>query len=146
MRVTKTKAKKIHEGDLTPMIDMTFQLIAFFMVLINFSQIERGEDILLPDSVLAKPPEEPPDFKIMLNLKPTGTVIMSGATIKNIDLLAPYLNREVDDAARRQVPAADVAVIIRAHKNTPMKTVQQLISKCQDSDLESFTLRVNEKL
>jgi len=26
------------EPDMTPMIDMTFQLIAFFMVLINFSQ------------------------------------------------------------------------------------------------------------
>ena len=34
MRIKKPKSE-ILEGDLTPMIDMTFQLIAFFMVLIT---------------------------------------------------------------------------------------------------------------
>ena len=43
------------EGDLTPMIDMTFQLIAFFMVLINFTEADQDERIKLPTSVLAKP-------------------------------------------------------------------------------------------
>ena len=146
MRVTKNKPKKVHEGDLTPMIDMTFQLIAFFMVLINFSQIERGEDILLPDSILAKPPEAVPDFQVIINLKPDGKVKMSGVAIPEISLMKPYLDREVDDAARRNVAAGDVAVIIRAHKDTPMRTVQLLIKKCQDSDMESFTLRVNEQI
>ena len=32
------------EGDLTPMIDMAFQLIAFFMVLINFTQSGSERD------------------------------------------------------------------------------------------------------
>ena len=42
---------------MTPMIDMTFQLIAFFMVLINFSEVEQDQRITLPASELAKPPE-----------------------------------------------------------------------------------------
>ena len=42
MRVKRHKPT-IHEGDLTPMIDMTFQLIAFFMVLINFTDTEQDE-------------------------------------------------------------------------------------------------------
>ena len=48
----KVKSKKpdLAEGDLTPMIDMTFQLIAFFMVLINFSQTESNERVVLPSS------------------------------------------------------------------------------------------------
>ena len=68
MRIKNQKAT-IHEGDLTPMIDMTFQLIAFFMVLINFSQVERSESIMLPDSTLAKAPEEQPGHRILLNMK-----------------------------------------------------------------------------
>ena len=55
MRIRK-KAEGIHEGDLTPMIDMTFQLIAFFMVLVNFTQTEQNQRIQLPQSELAKPP------------------------------------------------------------------------------------------
>ena len=56
MRIKKPDSG-IAEGDLTPMIDMTFQLIAFFMVLINFSQAEQNDKIELPLSELAKPPE-----------------------------------------------------------------------------------------
>ena len=58
MRVRR-RGEGIQEGDLTPMIDMTFQLIAFFMVLINFNQSEQNEKIQLPESTLAKPPDAP---------------------------------------------------------------------------------------
>ncbi|MFN9877386.1 MAG: biopolymer transporter ExbD, partial [Planctomycetota bacterium] len=37
----------ILEADLTPMIDMTFNLIAFFMFTINFADAERIEQIML---------------------------------------------------------------------------------------------------
>ncbi|MEM1303854.1 MAG: biopolymer transporter ExbD, partial [Planctomycetota bacterium] len=45
MRVKKRKEMEAAEGDMTPMIDMTFQLIAFFMVLINFSEVEQDQRI-----------------------------------------------------------------------------------------------------
>ena len=41
------------EGDMTPMIDMTFQLIAFFMVLINFAEDNNNQTIKLPASEIA---------------------------------------------------------------------------------------------
>ena len=56
----RRKKTEILEGDLTPMVDMTFQLIAFFMLIINFSEVEKSEEINLPLSELAKPPEEAP--------------------------------------------------------------------------------------
>ena len=58
----KSKEVDLAEGDLTPMIDMTFQLIAFFMVLINFSQTETNDRVVLPSSQLVKPPEAPLEF------------------------------------------------------------------------------------
>ena len=61
MRLKKKRGSGMHEGDLTPMIDMTFQLIAFFMVLVNFAESEQNEKVLLPSSELAKPPEKAPD-------------------------------------------------------------------------------------
>ena len=47
------------KGDMTPMIDMVFQLIAFFMVVVNFSDADQNKLIHLPSSELAKPADEP---------------------------------------------------------------------------------------
>ncbi|MDG2468050.1 MAG: biopolymer transporter ExbD [Pirellulaceae bacterium] len=145
MKINRNRARPIEEGDLTPMIDMTFQLIAFFMVLINFSQVERSEAIMLPDSTLAKPPDEQPKFRVLLNMKQTGSVLFAGSEFKNLDELKGALSREIRDAERRNVQKADITVIIRAHSRAKMGKVQELIGICQDVELESFSLRVNEK-
>jgi len=51
--------------DMTPMIDMTFQLITFFMFVMNFSEAEQDERIQLPSSQLAKPVEYVPEWVVM---------------------------------------------------------------------------------
>jgi len=143
----RKKKTEILEGDLTPMIDMTFQLIAFFMLLINFSEVDRAEEITLPVSVLAVPPEVIPDYQIILNLEADGQVKFEGQLIDKIEFLGPILTQEINNAARENVNnPADIAVIIRAHEDTPTGKVQELIAKCQDSKLESFSLRVKEQL
>ena len=68
-------------ADLTPMIDMTFQLIAFFMVLINFTNAEASDEIKLPDSDLARPPETIPDFRLLLGVESDGKIIAGGRII-----------------------------------------------------------------
>jgi biopolymer transport protein ExbD len=135
------------EGDLTPMIDMAFLLISFFMLLINFSETDRAEEITLPVSALAVPPEERPDYQIILNLEPNGTVKFHGQIIEKIEFLAPILRQEINTAAREGVAnPAEIAVIIRSHEDTPTGLVQRLIIKCQQEKLENFNLRVKEKL
>lgn len=145
MKFNKAKTSEILEGDLTPMIDMTFQLIAFFMLLINFSEIDRAEEITLPTSVLAIPPSAPPEYQIILNLEPGGNVIFAGKRIE-IDSIARDLALEVGSAEREGVyDPGNISVVIRAHENTPTGTVQKLISICQSESLESFALRVLNK-
>jgi biopolymer transport protein ExbD len=140
------KQTKIMEGDLTPMIDMTFQLIAFFMLLINFSEVERAEEITLPVSVLAIPPDSPPDYQIILNLNPNGSIRFQGQTISQIDRLTPIFTQEINQAAREGVNNPnDISVIIRSHELTPTGVVQKLISKCQSQKLENFALRVKDR-
>lgn len=144
----KKKAKtEILEGDLTPMIDMTFQLIAFFMLLINFSEVDRAEEIMLPENVMAIAPEERPDYQMILNLEPDGRVTFAGQKVESIDFLPVIFQQEIANAAREGVAdAGDIAVIIRSHQDTPTGLVQKLISKCQEEELQSFSLRVKEKL
>jgi biopolymer transport protein ExbD len=134
----------IVEADLTPMIDVTFQLIVFFMLIINFSEADRAEEILLPAHQLARPPESRPDYQIILNLIPDGSVKFAGQLIPKIDLLTGLLNREISAAQLENVPPKEIAVIIRSHQDTPSGLVQELIAKCQSLELERFSLRVKE--
>ena len=39
----KSKKPAVADVDMTPMIDIVFQLIAFFMVITNFEQIQADE-------------------------------------------------------------------------------------------------------
>ena len=52
-----TKHTEETNVDMTPMIDIVFQLIAFFMVITNFEQTQADERVKLPRDALAKPPE-----------------------------------------------------------------------------------------
>jgi biopolymer transport protein ExbD len=143
MRVAKKKTGGILEGDLTPMIDMTFQLIAFFMVLINFSQSEQNEKIQLPDSQLAKPPEGPLEFPITIHLTTEGTAII-GSNEVPIAALSPFLVKEKQVLSSQGKGASEATVIVRAHKDAQTGRVQELIQKCQENDFEKFALRAKE--
>ena len=143
MRVAKKKSSGVLEGDLTPMIDMTFQLIAFFMVLINFTQSEQHEKIQLPDSELAKPPEGPVEFPITIHLTTEGTAIIGGQEIP-IAALNPFLVKERQVLMSQSKLSKDATIVIRAHKEAQTGRVQELIKKCQDNDFEKFALRAKE--
>ncbi len=142
MRV-KSKKVDLAEGDLTPMIDMVFQLIAFFMVLINFAQTEANDRVVLPKSVLVKPPEEALQFPIVLHVTQDGEVILGGEGF-TVDTLRIGLNRELAVIRAEGKSPADANVVIRAHKNTPAGDVQEVIRVAQDQELERFALRVKE--
>jgi len=142
----RRKRNEILEGDLTPMIDMTFQLIAFFMLVINFSEVELSEEINLPMSELARPPEEAPPFKITLNLKEDGSIQFFDQRIAGIDVIKPVLTREIRQAKSDGVPISDINVIIRADMDAKTGDVQRLMNKCKAEQLENFSLRVIERL
>ena len=131
------------EADLTPMIDMVFQLIAFFMVLINFSQSEQNDRVQLPDSDLARPAEDKLDFPIVLHLTGEGTVVVGGDEFAIESIRVP-LSREITVLSLEKKTAADANIVIRGHRDVAGGRVQDLIERCQDMGFEKFALRVKE--
>lgn len=145
MKVQRRKVDP-EKGDLTSMIDMTFQLIAFFMILINFSEVDRSEDIELPLSELAKPPSEAADHEMVLNLLPNGEVIYSSTKYLRGDKLKSQFDRKVREAKREGQEPADIRIVIRAHEDTPTGKVQELMAECEKASLSNFALRVKERV
>jgi biopolymer transport protein ExbD len=132
------------EGDLTPMIDMTFQLIAFFMVLVNFTEADQNERIQLPTSELAKPSETAFEYPIFIQLTNADTVILGGQEVP-LSGLKPYMIREGEFLRLRNKSPDDATVIIRADANAATGTVQEVIQVCQESKFEKFALRAKEE-
>src|SRR3569623_1132144 len=64
----KCDKSELPELDMTPMIDCVFQLITFFMVVINFENSQADERVRLPDSALAKPPKVKIEDELVLNV------------------------------------------------------------------------------
>lgn len=144
MRLAKQTAPAA-EADLTPMIDMTFQLIAFFMVLINFSQSEQNDKVVLPTSELAKPVDAPIEFPIIVHLTRDGSVVIGGDEIA-LDALRSRMAPETAMLKLEGKTNADANIVIRAHQTVPGGRVQDLINRCQELGFEKFALRVKEEM
>ena len=143
MKFTRSRNESA-EGDLTPMIDMTFQLIAFFMVLINFSDADQNQRIKLPTSQIVKPPDAPLEEPIFVHLTEDGEVILGGIET-SIDGAKSNLVIERNILVSKGMTAADATVIIRADANVQTGEVQKLIKVCQEAEFDTFALRAKEE-
>ena len=142
MRISSRGPHGVEEGDLTPMIDMTFQLIAFFMLVINFSDVEQDQRVTLPASELARPPEAPYDQPLTIHLTKDDRFIYAGREVRQLVQLRSALLQETQIILRHTTKSlADVTVIIRADEDAKTGLVQQVIQACQALEFERFALR-----
>jgi len=132
------------KGDMTPMIDMTFQLIAFFMVLVNFTEAVQDQRINLPSSELAKPPDEPLASMITLQLTKEGTVLLDGRE-EPVAVLQPWLTRQKQTMEDNGESASQSTIIIRADSGAKTGEVQELIEICQKTGFEKFALKAKQE-
>ena len=128
------------ENDMTPMIDVTFQLITFFMFVLNFSEAEQDERIQLPVSQLAKPAEGVLETPITMQLTADGGVLYAGEVVPVDQIDRPLRQeREIIEAAGKDPKQA--TVIVRADGRASTGDVQQVIRICQEEGFERFALR-----
>ncbi len=133
----------ILELDLTPMIDMTFQLIAFFMLVVNFTESEQDERIKLPVSELAKPNDLPLADPIFLQLTRDGQVVWAGQEVA-LDEMPARLRAEGAILEENQKSPADATIVVRGDENAKTSSVQRLIQICKEARFERFNLRARE--
>lgn len=126
--------------DMTPMIDMTFQLITFFVFTLNFSTAVQDDRVQLPMSQLAKPAEGPSVDPITLQLMSDGRVIYSGEPVSLADI-GGYLENEKRVMIEAGKEPNTATVIVRADGRSKTGDVQDLIKACQEKGFEKFVLR-----
>jgi biopolymer transport protein ExbD len=144
MKIKKADSA-IQEGDMTPMIDMTFQLVAFLMVLVNFNAEDVSARIKLPSSKLAKAPDKPAEHPVIIQLDDKSKVIMGGGEDLAVPAIRGILKREAVSLSYQNKSPKDATVIIRAHMNAKAGEVQDIVKICQEEKFENFVLRAQEQ-
>jgi biopolymer transport protein ExbD len=156
MKLAKAEAPSC-EPDMTPMIDVTFQLIIFFMLTMNFSQDEQNELIRLPSSELAKPADAKAELPLTIQVSNyeegnekkgigRGRIFLLGGAWCDIAGLDRPLLAEAQMIKDKGGTPAKATVIIRADREAPTGKVQELIKVCQKRGFEKFVLRAKQEL
>jgi biopolymer transport protein ExbD len=139
------------EPNLTPILDMVFQLITFFMLVINFKANMMDMQMQLPVIGSARPmPKDDKRTFFMVNLNGKGQFTVYGQ---------PYTDAKIPGFIARQAefyklterrrdsdfdPNTDelkTTVIIRADRATPFTKIYRVIKECQDNGFRNFAFR-----
>jgi biopolymer transport protein ExbD len=121
MKKTKRQGKSKYEEvsfQITPMIDMTFLLLIFFMVTSKLSKEQVKMDISLPTASAAKIPDDLSNRDV-INVDREGTFY-----IANVMATREQLRRHLQDRFKVAPP---LKVYYRADKDTPYEVTERFM-------------------
>jgi biopolymer transport protein ExbD len=134
------------QPNLTPILDMVFQLITFFMLVINFKNASMDHNLKLPVIGSAVPSTKGAEDVLVLNINEAGQVVVYGE-IKDVE---KYVASEAETSrltARRLIPGFRVSdelptqVVIRADRATPFHLLNRVMVTCQTNGFRQFSLK-----
>jgi biopolymer transport protein ExbD len=119
--------------ELTPMIDVVFLLMIFFLVASKLDEADRSIDVILPQASAAKPlTSKPREF--VINIDREGNYF-AGARPVRLEDLQQLLRQSAADNPQRQT------VIVRADENTAHKFVVGAMDACVQAGVEDYQVQ-----
>ena len=119
MRLTKHKRSTMTSMDMTPMIDVVFLLLIFFMTVSQVSNVNR-EQLELPKLEGTKDQQEGP---LVVNVDASGQIIVEGQPL-SAPQLAVWMDREI--ARRGEEPSA-IKVTVRGAAAGDARAVNEVV-------------------
>lgn len=112
MRIRDTHGDEENSLNMTPLIDMVFLLLIFFLVATTFAQEEREQDIQLPATSSIQPLSAPPQ-QIIINIASDGSMKVGGQDYTMAGLSALLQQLVKDDPGREVLIRCDEAAFHR---------------------------------
>ena len=160
MNLSKHDPETEMEMDMTPMIDVVFLLIIFFMIITDMTQQDL-EELVLPMAQFAR--EDKPDplkYRPIINIQYDGKIIIkrekyyipeeddgkADPYIRVKEWLAKTAKRMDHDylvegaTSGRKIP--DDLLLIRADVSTPFKHIQKVMEFCGEAGVEIWKVQL----
>ena len=123
--------------ELTPMIDVVFLLMIFFLVASKLDEADRFIDVVLPKASAAKPlTSRPREF--LVNIDREGNYFVGARPIAISDLQTLLKQAAVDNPKRQ-------TVIVRADENVAHKFVVAAMNACVEAGIEDYQVQSAEE-
>ncbi len=136
------------EPNLTPILDMVFQLITFFMLVITFKSAEIDLSLKLPVVGSARPVETHGQRGLLvLNVDSHGNLNVYGRAVTDVDsyiateALAARMAARLKPSDTEAAQDLPTTVVIRADRATPFKLLNRVIKACQENGFRRFALK-----
>jgi biopolymer transport protein ExbD len=137
------------EPNLTPLLDVVFQLITFFMLVINFSSENYDQRVRLPVAESARPVDDEArvsEDRLVLNVDKEGHLLINGEvqplhkaiqTIKHqADLVK--LNLRASGAKREPTGTLPTTIVLRVDREATCASLLSLIKACESQGFRKF--------
>jgi biopolymer transport protein ExbD len=133
MQVPSSTATRGEVGfNMTPMIDVVFQLIIFFLLSSHLSQQENSLPLPLPQATSGQDETADPNQpRITINVLSDGTMLLGGTPVSLTDLPARLQDRV------KQI-GAGVEVRVRADRSVPYKHVEPVMLACVQAGIHKI--------
>jgi biopolymer transport protein ExbD len=140
------------EPNLTPLLDVVFQLITFFMLMVNFSSDNYDRRITLPVAGSARPVEDDrqvAEDRLVLNVDKDGHLLMGGE-VQPLHKATQTIKHQADliklnlKAAGQKLDASGglpTTIVLRADRDTSFSALLGLIKACQSNGFRKFALK-----
>jgi biopolymer transport protein ExbD len=135
------------QPNLTPLLDMVFQLITFFMLVINFKDAALDQSLQLPVLGSARPLDTKGQEDLMvLNIDAKGELKVYGVSRNVATYIADEARQEESRLKAKNTPLKPgeelpTMVVIRADRATPFKLLNEIIKTCQQHNYRKFALK-----
>lgn len=135
------------EADLTPILDMVFQLITFFMLVMNFKAAAFDMTLKLPVVGSAMPIDTKGQEELLiLNLSPTGDLTVYGEKVEMTGYIAEEARVSRMTAKGKGMDVKDgeelpTMIVIRSDEAARFKDLYGVIKTCQDHGYRKFALK-----
>ena len=122
MAVNIQRGRSLESINMTPVIDMVFLLLIFFLVASQFAEEERSLEVVLPSASEARPLTATPK-EVFVNVDRDGRFFVDGR-IMQMDEVEAVLRQAVANNPGNQ------SVIIRADKRVHFDAVVAVMNAC----------------
>ena len=121
---------------ITPMIDIVFLLIIFFLVATHFVKSETQSPVDLPEATQAEAHDEASADRIVVTVSPDGVYSVGARAITWTDLEAMILRPEQGGGE------AEREVRIRGDRQTPYQFIKPILLACAQGNVRKVSFSV----
>ncbi|MFW6107241.1 MAG: ExbD/TolR family protein [bacterium] len=139
MHIPTRKRVKTTELNMTPMIDVVFLLITFFMVVTEITRQDEIEDLELPDVKADKVDENPDPERLVINVLADGTYIIAGREVGEKDVF-DALAVEARLSRKKGTEVSNRTVLVKADKRTPYRFIERIMQMCTHNKIRIWRL------